>query len=115
MRLGAISFEGVEDLTRQSFKDECDVNNIVKTYSETGMINHIPRGNPQYGEAPESDFFTAAVITAEIASKTEEGLDLEPTPEPTDEGKKAQDEPENAQDEQKSTPDEGVDKQSIPL
>jgi len=76
-------------LTRQSFKDECDVNQIVKRYTETGMINHIPRTTPQYGDAPEGDFLEAAIVNADIASQIEAGdLDLdalnasEPDPEP---------------------------------
>ena len=79
-------------LTRQSFKEECDVNQIVKRYTETGMINHIPRTTPQYGDAPEGDFLEAAIVNADIASQIEAGsLDMdaiasepeaEPTPEP---------------------------------
>ena len=79
-------------LTRQSFKDECDVNKIVQRYTETGMINHIPRTIPQYGDAPDGDFLEAAIVNAEIASQIEAGsLDMdaiasepeaEPTPEP---------------------------------
>jgi len=65
-------------LTRQSFKDECDVNLIVKRYTETGMINHIPRTTPQYGDAPEGDFLEAAIVNAEIASQIEAGdLDID--------------------------------------
>jgi len=65
-------------LTRQSFKDECDVNQIVKRYTETGMINHIPRTTPRYGDAPEGDFLEAAIINADIASQIEAGsLDMD--------------------------------------
>jgi len=65
-------------LTRQSFKDECDVNQIVKRYTETGMINHIPRTTPQYGDAPEGDFLEAAIVNADIASQIEAGtLDMD--------------------------------------
>jgi len=88
----AISFTQ-PSLTRQSFKDECDVNQIVKRYTETGMINHIPRTTPQYGDAPEGDLLQAAIVNADIASQIEAGdLDMdalgasepeaEPTPEP---------------------------------
>jgi len=67
-----------ESLTRQSFKAECDVNNIVKTFTQTGMINHIPRTQPQYGDAPEMDFFEAARTQADIRSQQEAGtLDLD--------------------------------------
>jgi len=73
----AISFDD-PSLTKQSFRDECDVNVIVKRYTETGMINHIPRTTPQYGDAPEGDFLEAAIVNAEIASQIESGeLDMD--------------------------------------
>lgn len=28
-------------MTKQSFKDECDINNIIRQYKATGMINHV--------------------------------------------------------------------------
>lgn len=59
-------------LTRGSFKDECDVNNIVRRYAQTGMVNHVPRGTPQYGDAPEMDFAEAMRVRAEIQSAEEE-------------------------------------------
>jgi len=87
-RRHAISFDD-PSLTKQSFKDECDVNLIVKRYTETGMINSIPRTTPQYGDVPEGDFLQAAIVNADIASQVEAGdLDLdalgasEPDPEP---------------------------------
>jgi len=104
-------------LTRQSFKDECDVNQIVQRYTETGMINHIPRTTPQYGDAPDGDFFEAAIVNADIASQIEAGtLDMdaleasepeaETTPEPDT------NEPENGSQEASadpsSTPDDSA-------
>jgi len=77
MRPHAIVFTQ-PSLTRQSFKDECDVNLIVKRYTETGMINHIPRRTPEYGDAPEGDFLEAAIVNADIASQIEAGdLDMD--------------------------------------
>lgn len=90
----AIAFDPDEGLTRQSFKDECDVSNIVRTYTETGMVNHIARQPPEYGDAPEGDFLELASIQAQLRSIAEErGVtvaqlieetetpDLEPEPE----------------------------------
>jgi len=103
-------------LTRQSFKDECDVNQIVKRYTETGMINHIPRTTPQYGDAPEGDFLEAAIVNADIASQIEAGtLDLdaiasepeaELTPEPDPE--KADKASQEASADPSSTPEESA-------
>lgn len=33
-------------LTKQSFKDECDINNILKSYAKTGLLTHL---NPNPG------------------------------------------------------------------
>ena len=44
-----------EARTKQSFADECDINNIVKRYQDTGVLPHT-RGEPQYGECPSLDF-----------------------------------------------------------
>ena len=39
------------DRTKQSFADECDINNIVSRYAETGYLPPT-RGEPQFGECP---------------------------------------------------------------
>lgn len=36
-----------EPITKQYFKDECDINNILKNYNNTGQINHV---NPSLGD-----------------------------------------------------------------
>ena len=66
--------------TRQSFKDECDINRIVDTYARTGIVNHIPRVAPQYGDNPEQTLFDAACVQAEIRSSEEDAV-LNPSPE----------------------------------
>ena len=58
--------------TRQSFKDECDINRIVDTYARTGMVNHLPRVAPQYGDNPDQTLFDAACVQAQIRSSEEE-------------------------------------------
>lgn len=40
----------MEKVTKQSFKDECDINVIVKRYRTTGILPEIIKQNPQYGE-----------------------------------------------------------------
>jgi len=73
VRKHAIVFDPKLKLTRSSFKDECDVNKIVKTYQTTGMVNHVARVSPQYGDAPEIDFFQAMNVTADLATAEERG------------------------------------------
>jgi hypothetical protein len=61
-----------DGLTRQSFADECDVNRIVDTYARTGIVNHLPRTPPVYGDCPDQTLFEAACIQAEIRSSEED-------------------------------------------
>jgi len=59
-------------MTKQSFAAECDINNILKQYKKTGMIQHInaQAQSGRYMDLPdESDFQTAlnTVMEAEAA------------------------------------------------
>lgn len=51
----AVQFETTGlSLTKQSFKQECDVNNILKNYNKTGIM---PEGNPgEYRELDGTDY-----------------------------------------------------------
>ena len=37
-------------LAQQHFKDECDVNNILRKYEATGLVTHVANGTPSYGD-----------------------------------------------------------------
>lgn len=37
-------------LTKQSFKDECDVNNVLRKYAKTGVMEHLNRFQGDYGD-----------------------------------------------------------------
>ncbi|WNK13740.1 MAG: internal scaffolding protein [Microvirus sp.] len=37
-------------LTKQSFADDCDINNIMRKYERTGVLDHVGMTVPQYGE-----------------------------------------------------------------
>lgn len=50
-----ISFPG-HSLTKQSFKDECDINKIMAQYVKTGTIQHVKLHAPEYGFASSLDF-----------------------------------------------------------
>lgn len=39
-----------ETMTKQEFTDECNVNNILKKYEKTGLIDHLNRYQGQYGD-----------------------------------------------------------------
>lgn len=54
------------------------MNNIVKTYTETGLVNHVARGKPQYADAPDGDFFELARTRAGLKEKAaQKGVSLE--------------------------------------
>lgn len=36
--------------TKQSFKDDCDVNNIMKKYNKTGQLPEMIQREPRYGD-----------------------------------------------------------------
>lgn len=49
-----------ESRTKQSFKDECDINNILSKYQKTGIVSHINQSEGQYGDfTSEQDYQTA--------------------------------------------------------
>lgn len=53
-----------EGRTKQSFKDECDINNIMRRFELTGEISHLGARTPIFGDFPDMDFAQAmAVVT----------------------------------------------------
>lgn len=48
------SVEGITfnepSMSQQHFKDECDVNNILRKYESTGLVTHVANGTPSYGD-----------------------------------------------------------------
>ncbi len=60
-----------EGRTQQQFTDECNVNNIVKRYNDTGIIDRLAKGQRQYGEVSAKSFREAMVIVAESKSAFE--------------------------------------------
>lgn len=69
----SISIDPETGRTHQSFKDECDVDRIIELHTRTGLVTHLNPGKPQYGDAPDSTLFEAALAQAEIRSALEEG------------------------------------------
>jgi phage internal scaffolding protein len=57
--------------TKQEFKDQCDINNIIKAYKITGQINHISANAAKgmYADLPdETDYQTALNVQREAAT-----------------------------------------------
>lgn len=51
-----------ESRTKQSFKDECDINKILARFQRTGAVAHFSKFSPQYGEVPSVDFHEALLL-----------------------------------------------------
>ncbi len=54
-----------EGKTRQSFTDECDINQIMAKFQKTGAIDHFSRHSPRYDFADAVDFHGAMNIVSE--------------------------------------------------
>lgn len=72
-------------LTKQSFKQECDVNFILSKYQRTGLLDFVNRNEPRYGDASAVDFQDALDTVnrardmfAELPSKMRRRFDNDP-------------------------------------
>jgi len=65
---GAINFASSLDRTHQEFKDECDINNILKRYQATGVMPQPWKSPPvpKWGDfASAPDYFEAQQLLLE--------------------------------------------------
>jgi phage internal scaffolding protein len=68
-----VSLECGPGLAQQHFKDECDVNNILRKYQKTGLIDHVNRFQGDYADlsdVPDFQDSLNAVIDAQEAFMT---------------------------------------------
>lgn len=52
----SIDQSGQTSLTQQQFKDECDINSILKRFLKNGILDHLQPTQAQYGFAPSESF-----------------------------------------------------------
>lgn len=71
MRKHAIHFEG-HGLTKQSFKNECDINKIMEKFQKSGAISHYASHAPDYGECTQANLQDALNIVADANTMFEE-------------------------------------------
>jgi len=60
----AITFPAVSPVTKQEFKDECDINILMSRYESTGELPAINERAPQYLDATGYDYQTAMNFVA---------------------------------------------------
>lgn len=58
-----------ESLTKQSFRDECNINNIVNRFTNTGQLPTSNKGEPHYDFAPNIEFKEALDLTKKLHSE----------------------------------------------
>lgn len=56
--------------TKQSFREECDVNNVVAKYKRTGQLPALVKSNPAYGDFASVPSFQEALETVRKAEST---------------------------------------------
>ena len=45
--------------TQQQFKDECDVNFILRRFADTGVLTHVSEAEPLFDDCSEFDYLNA--------------------------------------------------------
>jgi len=68
----SITFDPAEGMTKQSFKDECNINKIMAKFQRTGVLNHYAKHQHQYGDIPAIQYADALNIIADANSMFEE-------------------------------------------
>jgi len=53
--------------TKQSHKDECDINKILIKYQKTGLLEFVNKNQPQYGDFSGFDFMNAMNTVAKAS------------------------------------------------
>lgn len=53
--------------TKQSFKDEVDINKIIARFEKTGMVDHVNQGKPFYGDVSAVRSYREALECVRIA------------------------------------------------
>lgn len=61
---------GGRSLTKQSMRDECNVNLIVAAHAKTGVVAHMNRGAPQFGDFSGHSDLKAAIDGVAQATET---------------------------------------------
>lgn len=56
-------------LVQKHFKDECDINNILNRFTETGLVTHLAKSDGEYGYASSQSFTQAMQIVANANSE----------------------------------------------
>lgn len=53
VRRRVVARSGGTDRTKQEFKDQCDINLVVKRHAQRGIYDHVNPRTPHYGDASQ--------------------------------------------------------------
>ena len=62
-------------MTHQEFRDECDINNIMKRFERSGMIDHVNSRQGDFGDFSEVPDYQSALNAVMDAEEAFMGLD----------------------------------------
>lgn len=65
---------GLVRMTKQEFKDECDINNIVKKFERDQLVDHVMAVQGRYGDFGEAGTFHEAMNTVRDAQEMFESV-----------------------------------------
>lgn len=70
-RLRVVFVNSGESLTKQAFKDECDINVIMRRYERSGVLPVNMRGEPRYVDCTSIDYLESMRVVADARSAFE--------------------------------------------
>lgn len=68
-RQRVVAPHSVQVMTKQSHKDECDINRILKQYQRTGIITHVQSARPTYLDLPDAVDFQSSMETVLVGQE----------------------------------------------
>lgn len=68
-RIGVCTVNDEPSLTQQQFAEECDINNIMKRYKDTGEFRHLTSRQGQYADFTEIQDYRAMLDTVRYADE----------------------------------------------
>lgn len=62
--------EAIPSMTKQSFRDECDINSIMARYEKDGVVDHLARVPAQWGDFTDAlDYHSAMSIVVQAEER----------------------------------------------
>lgn len=58
--------------TKQSMRDECDINKILARYQKTGVVQHVAKHQGEYGFATSADFHESMEVVLKAQTMFDE-------------------------------------------